>query len=114
MLLFHGVMERSVNGSRSLRARNCTVFLPPLLQLESLSFTSKRAHPINPQISASEAVRKPLGEHSLCSSPSLGRQTSTGVCADCMPSYRCKVNYLEANDFVLKWELKYVLLKLPK
>lgn len=97
---------------KSLLPGNSTESLPPLLQVESPPFTSKCVSSIDPQISVSEALRKPWGKALLL--PSLGRSTSRGLCTDCMPSYWSKVNYLDANNFSLKWELKYVLLKLPK
>lgn len=102
------------------REANCCKSLLPGNNREPLSsptvpssfFHFKPIYFINPQISVSEALRKPWGKALFL--PSLGRSTSIGVRADYIPSYRCKVNYLDANNFTLKWELKYVLLKLPK
>ena len=82
---FMGVMERNANGSRSSRARNCTVFLPLLAVGVSLFYFQTCTPHQSSNFSLRSCKKAPWG--SLCSSPSLGRPASTGVCTDCMPSY---------------------------
>lgn len=69
-------------GARELGTALCFSLF---LQLESLSFTSKRARPINPQISASEAARKPLGDHSAPPLHWAGRPAQVCVQIACPP-----------------------------
>ena len=110
-LMSHGSGGRDANCCKSLLPRNGKEF-PSSPSVKFSLFHSKPVHFINPQVSASEALRKPWGKALFL--PSLGRSTSVGVRADGLASYQCQVNYLGANNFTLKWELKYVLLKLPE